>query len=704
MKTALFFCTCIMLFSIGIKAQVKQINNNNSLQVTYPLGNNKTIVVSEIDSSIWVTDATLPGTVQISPDIKFEYDFSLLSGKLIFRGSTAATGAEVYITDGTPTGTILVSDIVTGAIGSAPANMVLMNGFIYFTAETAAQGRELWRTDGTPGGTTLVKDIISGTDGAFSSTSNELFSNGTYLLFAGNTPSSGIELYKSDGTSGGTDVLKDINPSSDSSNPRFFYQYNSITLFAATDADHGGEIWKTDGTTGGTVLLKDINVGTGSSTTLELIPGFPAPIFFSFHLFNNKLFFNASDGTSNGQIWSTDGTEANTVLLKDVVPTIGLAFILLVDAINLPGKFIFPVSDGVSSSELWQSDGTPAGTTLFKSFSPASPEPPIILITFSVTDGTLTQPLFQGNKFFFIANTATEGRELWISDGTLANTAMVKDINAGTGDGISTSFTSYVYTTTELFFSADDGTNGNELWRTDGTEGGTSMVFDINPNAGDSDPLLYPILSDGKIIFSATDGDPNLTDLYVLDGTFSPLPVRLTDFTVSLKADDALLQWSTSQELNGKDFTIQRSYDAQHFENIGVVQASGTVFNRHSYSFKDAGIVNSGKDIVFYRLVVSDKDGKTENTNIISLKLKGVGKWNVLLLSNPVGDNLKILLSGTTGKVVLSVRDVSGKAIYTNSIQNMNGQISLPANVRPGIYVLTVETNNDRKVIRFVKQ
>jgi ELWxxDGT repeat protein len=704
MKRTLFFSVCFSLICINIKAQVTQINNNNSLHVTVPLNDNATIVVSDDDATIWVTDATKPGTIQLSPDIVFEDDWALLSGKLIFKGNTGTTGSELYITDGTIAGTTLLKDIVSGTTGSTPSNLVLMNGFIYFTAQTAPEGRELWRTNGTDAGTTLVKDITPGTGDTFDSDETEIFSSGTYLLFPGNTATAGVELYKSDGTSAGTDVLKDINPLIPSSNPRLFYKYNNMVLFLATDEDHGEEIWKTDGTSGNTVMLKDINEGPENSTSFELVPGFDASIFLSFHLFNNKLYFTATDGGSHGQIWVTDGLEANTVLLKDVAPDAELPIIFLIDAVNLPNKFIFPLSDG-TNAQLWESDGTESGTKVFKDFTAASGELPAILIPYSINFAaqTATQTLFQGDKFFFIASTDDDGRELWISDGTLANTTMVKDINPGAESGMGDNL-SYLYTNTELFFAADDGTTGNELWRTNGTDAGTSLVFDINPEDGSSDPELSFITNVNKIIFSATDGDDaNLTDLYVLDGSFSPLPIKLGDFTVTLKASDGLLQWSTLQEVNTKDFTVQRSFDGQHFENIGVVPALGTTYTKHSYSFNDAGIANKGKDVVYYRLRTSDKDGKIDQTNIILLKLISA-KWDVRLLANPVQDHPKLLLSGVRGKVQLSIRDLNGKMVYTNSIQNANGQFSLLTNLQKGMYILTVETNNEQKVLKFIKQ
>ena len=712
MKTNLVFCICLLLLAISSRAQVTQINSNKSLHVKYPLTSTKTIVVSDIDSSIWVSDATLLGTVQISPTIKYEEAGAVISGKLIFRGSTAATGSEIYSTDGTPGGTGLVKDIYAGATGSIPGEMILMGEFIFFTAATAAEGRELWRTNGTLGGTTLVKDIVPGTDSSNTINGYHLFTNGLYLLFAAKTASAGIELWMSDGSPTGTAILKDINTGNagaDSSNPASFYKFNSIVLFTAKDATHGEEIWKTDGTPGGTVILKDINPGTANSTTFEIFPGFDAPVFQSFHTFNNRAYFNAYDGTSTGEIWSTDGNPLNTSLLKDIIPGTSLSFISVIQAVNLPAKFIFPVSDGSSISELWESDGTPGGTNLFKSFSVINPgDMPFIFIPYSIdlVNGTFNQSLFQGTKFFFTAATLTEGNELWVSNGTLAGTNMVKDIYPGADNGINIpGGISYLYTSTALFFKGTTGGQGDELWRTDGTLPGTSMVADIYTNAGSSNPELSFISNVNKIIFSATNGDdPNLTDLYVVDGNFTPIPIKLTDFTVKLKAADALLQWNTLQEINSKDFTIQRSYDAVHFENIGIVQAAGNTSNRHEYMFTDKGVVNCGKETVFYRLLISDMDGKEENSNVILLKLENKTGWDLRLLSNPVQHDLQILLSGTRNIIKFSISDMNGKIIYRNTIKDINGQLNFPVSMQPGVYVLIAENNNEIKTIKFAKK
>jgi ELWxxDGT repeat protein len=611
MKRILFAAGAVFTAVTALNAQVTQINSNKGLQATYPLNSTKTIVVSDVDSSIWISDATLAGTVQISTAIKFEESAGLLSGKLIFRGSTAATGSELYSTDGTPAGTVLVKDInTTGTIGSGPADFALMNGFFYFSAATLAQGRELWRTDGTGAGTTLVKDIVAGIEGSNLEGNYNLTPNGNYLLFAATTAADGQELWKSDGTSAGTVLLKNINTGADSSNPRSFFIYNNSVLFTATDATHGDEIWKTDGTAAGTVLVKDINVGPASSTSIELFPGFSFSITNGFHIFNNKVYFIAYDGTSAGELWVTDGTAANTTLVKNIVQTsFSPAFIIITNAVNLPTKFMFGVSDGSTSSELWQSDGTPAGTTLFKAFSFINSDFPSIMpnYQYDANTGTFTTPLFQGNKFFFTASTDTEGSELWISDGTLPNTKIVKDINPGTGNG--TQFSFGAFTATTLYFAANDGVKGNELWKTDGTLAGTSLEADINVGAGDSDPALTFFTTNGKLMFAANSGDNAATDLYVLGGTaVSTEPCPGGTITLTSSITGAAYQWQVNTGSGFTNITNNATYSNATTVTLQISNAASSMYG-YQYRCNVSGNFSSVTTLKF----VNYWDGSASN-------------------------------------------------------------------------------------------
>ena len=89
----------------------------------------------------------------------------------------------------------------------------------------------------------------------------------------------------------------------------------------------------------------------------------------------------------------------------------------------------------------------------------------------------------------------------------------------------------------------------------------------------------------------------------------------------------AYLAWVTLQELNSKNFTVQRSFDGQVFENIGTVAAMGNSATRRTYALVDAGIAGSGKSVVYYRLLATDIDGKSTLSPVITLKLNGGYQW-----------------------------------------------------------------------------
>ena len=85
-----------------------------------------------------------------------------------------------------------------------------------------------------------------------------------------------------------------------------------------------------------------------------------------------------------------------------------------------------------------------------------------------------------GSTTYFSADDGTHGRELYKSDGTAAGTVLVKDINPGSADSDPGNLTNVNGT---LFFTADDGTHGTELWKSDGTTAGTVLVKDIYPGS-----------------------------------------------------------------------------------------------------------------------------------------------------------------------------------------------------------------------------
>ena len=127
-------------------------------------------------------------------------------------------------------------------------------------------------------------------------------------------------------------------------------------------------------------------------------------------------------------------------------------------------------------------------------------------------------------KLFFTANDGVNGRELWVSDGTADGTQLVKDINPDNSNDGLTPFNNLIDVGGKLFFTTDDGITGRELWVSDGTADGTRLVKDINPaNSSDSEgpfgPTPYSLTEvDGKLFFTADDGRTG-DALWVSDGT-----------------------------------------------------------------------------------------------------------------------------------------------------------------------------------------
>ncbi len=714
MKKAVFLSAFAFAFAPVLWGQATQINANQSLELVAPINSVKTIFESERNHTLWVSEGTLASTIQLSSTITLDVNsstFGIIGQKLIFAGRTAATGIELYITDGTPGGTLLLKDILPGAAGSEPNDGVVMNDIFYFTAKTTTEGRELWKTDGTAAGTGLVKDINPGPDNSNNPGAYAPVANGNYFLFAAKGTSDGIELWKSDGTNAGTIQLKDINPGPDSSNPGFFYNFNQLILFSATTNTQGSEYWRSDGTADGTFLLKDINPGTGSANVfeIEIFPGtgiyIPFPIMTGYHVFNNKAFFHATDGINSGNVYVTDGSAANTTLVKTIIAGPSFPSLFMQNAVNLPGKFMFSVTDADTRAELWQSDGTPAGTSLFKIFylAPSDGSVPIILKDYAYGEGGFSETLFQGNKFFFTgAAFPNEGCELWISDGSLPNTVMVKNIGPGNSNGIPDNF-SYLYTKDLLYFAADNGAKGNELWRTDGTDAGTNMVKDIHLNSGDSDPAMM-LINNGKVFFGANDGDDlDHPDLYVLEGSFLPLPATFGAITVAAAGSDALLKWETFREINTREFSVERSRDAMNFESIGRVAASGNGTGLQKYSFTDHKAVITNAGTLYYRVALHDRDGKQTFSKVVSLRPVG-GLLEVKLAGNMPGGNLKVMITGGKEPVQVSIADLSGKIIYRKQFAGTQIplEMSLPALPR-GIFAITVIQGTGVKTIPFIR-
>jgi ELWxxDGT repeat protein len=328
-----------------------------------PLGNHVFFTGNDglsYGNQLWMSDGTSEQIIQSVSGVSYPVEPTASGNTMFFYGTSNGYGHELWKTDGTWGGTVMVKDINPGQVGSAvddsyDPDLTNVNGTLFFSADDGMHGHELWKSDGTAAGTVMVKDINLIPNGtvSLSGSSNPgclANVNGT-LFFQATDGVHGYELWKSDGTAAGTVMVKDINPALQmSSDPCKFTDVNGTAFFVADDGVHGQELWKTDGTDAGTVMVKDINPGSAHS--------FP-------QLLTNvagRLFFVADDGVHGFELWTSDGTDAGTHLVKDIHPGNANDGWYPSQLTDVNGTLFFAANDGLHGNEVWTSDGTEAGT------------------------------------------------------------------------------------------------------------------------------------------------------------------------------------------------------------------------------------------------------------------------------------------------------------------------------------------------------
>lgn len=351
--TLLSSATVLTAFSQELISDIRTGMDGSGPQFTNAVqkdGNLYFIATPESTSALYKTNGTTAGTQKLignGTEFFATYILDFIGDELLFWGGNFTDGTALYKTDVSGSYT-LVKTFSTQPFGSYLTPFIKVGNIIYFIGNDDVNGYELWKTDGTTVGTALVKDINPGYASSFLTTNFTALGN-TIFFNAGDS-AYGAELWKSDGTEAGTVMVKDIEPNNSmglyyfGSNPTFLTTLNDKVYFSAYRALDGRELWESDGTEGGTQLVKDLN--TGDSNPSELT------------LYNNQLYFIGRH-TEGNVLYKTDGTHAGTNPVK--LPSQGGAEIESKLAI-FKNKLAFLGTDNNSNSYVWLSDGTASGT------------------------------------------------------------------------------------------------------------------------------------------------------------------------------------------------------------------------------------------------------------------------------------------------------------------------------------------------------
>jgi ELWxxDGT repeat protein len=296
-------------------------------------------LVGGTTTELWKTDGTVSGTVLVktinaTSGSASTSDLITIGSAAFFVADDGVNGYELWKTDGTPSGTNLVKEIApTGDSGATPGNLTALGDTLLFTAGDGVNGRELWVSDGTEAGTSMVSNITPGSGNTFDSNAarGSLATAGGFAYFFTKPNFSNEDLWRSDGTAAGTTLVKDFDPSS--FRARLTGTGNRV-FFTDSTPSTGPEIWTSDGTDAGTVLVKDINPGIFGSEPTQLANVFGTLIF----------------DVQLAEIWSSDGTEAGTIMVADM--QIGLAAALPRE-FTVAGNFVFFTANSGDNRELW---------------------------------------------------------------------------------------------------------------------------------------------------------------------------------------------------------------------------------------------------------------------------------------------------------------------------------------------------------------
>ncbi|MGB2530339.1 MAG: putative Ig domain-containing protein, partial [Candidatus Poseidoniaceae archaeon] len=271
---------------------------------------------------------------------------------------------------------------------------------------------------------------------------------------------------------------------------------DDTVYFTANDGITGYELWAYNTSNGTTWQAADINSGSGSSLS-SILDVRPMAI-----LVGETIYFSADDGSSGVELWAHNTSSHSTWRVADIRSGSGDSqpgkdmYVLIGDIL------VFDATDYYNGRELWTHNTATNSTSRVTQLASGSA---------GISAGTYMLTVV-GSRVYFDCNTGTSiGWELYAYDTTNTSAWLVADINSGSDHSIPGYKGGAALIGDTLYFSAEDGSTGDELWAHDTSNHSTWQVADINSGASDGlswkTELAGDTVIDGVIYFTATDGN-----------------------------------------------------------------------------------------------------------------------------------------------------------------------------------------------------
>lgn len=464
--------------------------------IRYSDGNTTQLCFFALDGEgLFCTDGTtleqVSSVVPSDPGKTRSPHLAVYENDLYFVGDDGTTGDELWKYDGSSVS--LAAEMTPGSGGGNPANLFVYDGALYFAAQ-GDDGSGLWKYDGSDASFVKAFDDLSSTTlpSGFA-VYDDGTSSGADLYFQANDGSGdGTELWRHDGSS--TSLVADINGGFSSSIPSGLTVYDdgdgADLYFGADDGSSGNELFRyEDGNSAD--LVEDIN-GSGDGLSSGLV------------VFDGALYFAAVGGTDDEELWKYDGSSSSPSQVKDIDDS----------GSSSPEEFVVFDDGGMSGADLYFRARAGDGTELYTyDGTSASQVKDIHSGTNNFGDPASSSPrdfvIYNGQLYFVAGDEA--GTKLFAYDGSVAAQTFENNIVGGPEEKI-------LYNG-DLYFRAANQEYGSELWRFDGNT--ISRVTDINSGVGDANPSEFIVYDDGsgeKLFFQADDGGEG-TELYSYDGS-----------------------------------------------------------------------------------------------------------------------------------------------------------------------------------------